>query len=111
VSVEILLIDDLNCPVIRCDECRELIETDTDGVYAWRGGDVSQGSRVYFVHHNASASGYRCHETFERRFPRERIPWDHLREWFRFLDRNCIATDKQGHRKRVSVDPTDGAMP
>jgi len=93
-----LLIGAESCPVIRCDECDELIESDSDGVYVWDGTLTKDGTPPIFLHHNSSAAGFRCHERFEQRHPDFRWSWGHLREWFRFLDVNVKATDRQGHR-------------
>lgn len=81
----------LCCPVIRCDWCGNLIRSMRDGVYLYRADLACRGAPTIFLHHNSSADGVRCHDSFEMAnggVRNTRFGWNHLRDWFTFINNN-----------------------
>ena len=90
MTIEVVLLDGLNCPMIRCDVCEKTINKQSDGVYCWDLSKNEEGKGIvpYFAHHNTSDVGNRCHDALEAGFAKYTLGWGHVSELFRMLQAN-----------------------
>lgn len=92
----------IHCPIIRCDQCGEYIETAADGRYAWEFDEQCEPlreARIYFLH------AERCAWTFDR--AHKRLGMDNLTRFVSYLASTLDLDEDARHEMLTKYQTTN----